>query len=308
MSHDETSTSFLFSINQKVLRIGSGNIPGGIMKRLSVIGSIVLAGIVLISFQNCSQSEYASDLSSEVSRATASTTEELRTAVEDINSGKAGRISPVIRVCPMISCAAPPEGCRYVHDSIKETSKSACNSSCGRLVCDRQPPIDEILPIDEVGDASENNPIGIKQCQIAIRCAAPEPNCQLVNQEYDKNGCQVSCGQQVCPRLPPIEEPPISEIAPIQCPMIMCAQEEGCAYAGQPTVDKNGCAMDCGQRVCDSRISRPIGKIKACPAIAIACLDVMPGPGCHFDYSSAKDQNGCVVGCPSIVCTGNDSM
>lgn len=210
---------------------------GGIMKKLSIVSIFVFVSIALVAFQNCSEGQFET-LSS-------SSTEELETTVEDINSGKVVRDSKFIRVCPMVMCAAPPENCRYVHDSDENNiKKSFCSHGCGRLVCDRQPPIIE-------------------------------------------------------PPIEPINPPGVTP--PVSCPMIACAHEEGCKFAGSPTLDKNECPIDCGQRVCDTRLVRK-PPYKVCPAIAIACLDYLPGPNCTLDHTKTRDENGCVIRCPTPVC------
>lgn len=253
------------------------------MKRLTLIGFIAMSTIAMLAFQNCSQTQYESS-------------SELEAAVSDINAGKPANENDFIRICPMVMCAAPPLGCRYEQDAStnQNNQKSFCSSSCGRLVCDRLPPIEELPPIDE--------PI---QCEVAVRCQAPAEGCRMEGVEFDRRGCQIGCGHQVCPRLPPIEEQPVEPTFPIgvkppvACPMIMCAQEEGCRLAGQPTLDKNGCATDCGVQVCDTRIRPPV---KKCHAMGIACLDVMPGPNCTVDDSKTTDENGCPVACPVYKC------
>ena len=142
-----------------------------------------------------------------------------------------------------------------------------------------------------------------------VMCAAPPVNCRYVHDPVDSSTeesiCSHNCGRLVCDPLPPIVEPPIAPPVgvkpPVRCPMIACAYEEGCKFAGQPTLNRNGCPIDCGKRVCDTRrIRRP--PFAACPAIAIACLDNLPGPNCRLDYSKTRDENGCVVRCPDPVC------
>ncbi len=266
---------------------------------------MVLGVVLMISFQNCSQSgfESASELT------TGTTTQDKADQQFDVGSrirnvnelGLGGAIA-----CPMVMCAAPPDNCHYEQDATTDVFSGKdrrCNTSCGRLVCGS--PGKRICPM--------------------IRCAAPPEGCKYAEKtsKEDPNACP-ECGVIVCkelpPRLPPIEEvPPIDEIPPIDepvsCPLYKCiAPPEGCHVAAITKKDENGCNIGCGAVVCPKDDTTeinptnvlPFKRLKdpiICPMYMCAAPPVsVNGQRCEYSGSPAVDKDGCAIGCGILAC------
>lgn len=257
------------------------------MKKLYLLSAI--AGLVLlVTFQNCSQKNF--EAGSEVSSSVSITDKTLQLAVPG------SRISDVQEQssdgpiqCPMVMCANPPANCHYEADVTTNNVKDAnhCSTGCGRLVCDVEKKIcpaircqapevgchyaetnakkDEvdcnvgcgeiICPYPPIKDPPPLEPPVV--CPL-YKCVAPPEGCHLASiTKKDENGCNIGCGEVVCPAddLNPIL--PIKRIKPVICPMYMCVappQIEGqqCEYAsGSQSVDKDGCQVGCGIVSCE---------------------------------------------------------
>lgn len=260
---------------------------------------MVLGFVLLISFQNCSQSGFqsASELASvAATQDKAEQQFDVGTRVRNVSElGLGGAIA-----CPMVMCAAPPVNCHYEQDAetnVFDNKDRRCSASCGRLVCDS--PGKRICPM--------------------IRCAAPSEGCKYAEKtaKGDPNACP-SCGDIVCkevpPRLPPIKEvPPIDE--PVSCPLYKCiAPPEGCHHAAITKKDENGCNIGCGAVVCPRDdateinptnvlpIKRPKDPI-ICPMYMCAAPPVsVNGQSCEYSGSPAVDKDGCAIGCGIVAC------
>lgn len=206
--------------------------------------------ILMLSFQNCSQGNFESSSSSNTQASTNKAISD-----EQIQNFLA---RDRVEICPAIACAAPPENCHYEQDSSTNGGiRSRCISSCGRLVCDRQPPIGVVPP-----KASIICPM--------IACSAVPTGCKRVaaaTTVRDTNGCDLNCGEIKCdeastePVINPVDgnndqsDDSVQQIGigtkPRICPMVMCAAPpEGCFY--RPTsrlVGTNECP-GCGELIC----------------------------------------------------------
>jgi hypothetical protein len=257
---------------------------------------MLLGFVLLVSFQNCSQSNFesAGDSASQATLADKTEQFDIGSRVRDIQELGA----PI--ACPMVMCAAPPENCHYEQDSDQKVfgdrRDRRCGASCGRLVCNEKP---EICP--------------------AIRCQAPPEGCRYVenSEKKDSRGCNISCGDIVCedrpPKLPPIIEPPEVPSEPIICPMYMCAAPpDGCHLAANNKKDENGCNIGCGDVVCPLSDATeinptnvlPIKREKPiiCPMYMCAAPPSIQGQRCEYSGIPGVDKNGCAIGCGVVAC------
>ncbi len=254
---------------------------------------LILGVVLLISYQNCSKTAFQSTVDSQSEITDTSKNEQpLDVGTRVPNTGKLGENAIV---CPMIMCAAPPENCHYEQDITTDVSTQRdhrCSSSCGRLVCDSEEK--EICPMikcqappegckyadkTEKGDPNTCPSCGNIVCEQAppseevppikepiscplYKCVAPPEGCHLAAiTKKDENGCNIGCGEVVCPgdateinptNIIPIKKPK----EPIICPMYMCAappnsiKDQSCEYSGSPAVDKDGCPIGCGIVAC----------------------------------------------------------
>lgn len=162
---------------------------------------------------------------------------------------------PAPIACPMIACLEP-EGtnCRQVTPPSEDAN--GCQIDCGQWKCDENPgPITPPLPPTPPGPPVCKPP---KACP-AIACAPLEEGCHYIGRpEFDKNGCVVSCGAKIC-KVPPPQPPVNPPGGPIACPMIgfICPEEPGCYWDPRGSVNKNGCQIGCGTKICkDGKKSR----------------------------------------------------
>lgn len=223
------------------------------MKKSFILPAIT-GFILLIAFQNCSQGNFESAGTAQIVAPT-----KIVFSDDQIQNFLT---RDRIEICPSILCAAPPENCRYEKETASELAgtKNRCPASCGKLVCDRQPPIIEDPPTEPI------------LCPM-IACSPVPDGCQrvaAVATVKDSKGCDLNCGEIKCEGEPQEvfigPKPPIDEIdnsgnepkevaigvkPPIMCPMIMCAAPpKGCFY--RPTSrrsDRNECP-GCGELIC----------------------------------------------------------
>ena len=208
-----------------------------------------IGALLILSFQNCSKGNFESSISS-------SPQASVNKAISD------EQVQDFLKrdraeICPAIMCAAPPAFCHYEQEKTTNGDlKSRCFASrCGRLVCDRQPPIKDDPPKEPV------------ICPM-IACSAVPSGCKRIaaaTSVKDTNGCDLNCGAIKCDQastepVNPVEENNSDIEQPIQigigakpriCPMVMCAAPpEGCFY--RPTsrlVGSNQCP-GCGELIC----------------------------------------------------------
>ena len=93
------------------------------------------------------------------------------------------------RLCPEQAQCIGRYGCRYIHSYY---DSRGCLLTCGELVCENDNPFARFQSSKSV--AYERDP---RRGCIEIFCTTKE-GCVRVGQEFDANGCQVSCGQFVC--------------------------------------------------------------------------------------------------------------
>ena len=269
---------------------------------------MLLGFVLLVSFQNCSQSSLlsASDLALQEAAVDKATQFDIGTRVRDVNELGVGEGI----ACPMIMCAAPPVNCHYEQDAETHALLGGnngdhrdrrCGSSCGRLVCDKPGGI--ICP--------------------AIHCQAPAEGCRYSNssEKKDVHGCNVTCGTIVCeerpPKLPPITEPPV-ELPPNDgikvCPLYKCvAPAQGCHLKDNNKKDENGCNIGCGEIVCSGDDATEINPINVlpivkrkkpiiCPLYTCAAPSSIKGRNCEYSGVPAVDKDGCQIGCGIVAC------
>ncbi len=261
------------------------------MKQVYIL-PMILGVVLVLSYQNCSQTAFKSVSEQPLEKAnTANTEQQLDVGARVPNSSDLG--SQAI-VCPMIMCAAPPENCHYEQDATTDvfTGKDRrCSASCCRLVCDS--PEKTICPM--------------------IRCEAPAEGCRYADktEKGDPNACP-SCGEIVCGEVPPKVDPPVED--PVSCPLYKCvAPPEGCHLAAITKKDENGCNIGCGDVVCPGDGTEvnptnviPIKKHKEpiiCPMYMCAAPPVsIKGQSCEYTGVPAVDKDGCAIGCGIVAC------
>lgn len=204
-----------------------------------------IAGFVLIlTFQNCAPSKYEAG-SSETSPSTSQRMTYSDLIRQRILDGRAF-------ICPMVMCAAPPEGCGY---SAQTNAKDAngCNVDCGDLVCEQNN-----YPVESADSAL----IDAQVCP-QIRCAAAPKGCAYLQRTKSANGCP-TCGDLVCnketdlpidlPQLIP-EEILLRNRTGKVCPIIgyVCPlPTANCRYDTLlRSTDMNDCQVGCRRLICD---------------------------------------------------------
>ncbi len=264
------------------------------MKKIYLVLPILLVALV-ISFQNCSKSNFESgeDVLQSSNLESSSKTESLGARVLAAEELRA----PI--QCPMTMCEAPPENCHYEQDVKTDLSKTEdhsqppCSGGCGRLVCDKP---------------------DIKICP-SIMCAAPPVGCHYDAKTSvgEASKCATSCGELVC-NGDPVDLPPVDPNEPVSCPLYKCqAPPEGCHLDDVNKKDENGCNIGCGDVVCpggDATEINPTNVLPIKPIKPIICpMYMCSAPpqivGQHCEYSAgpqAKDKDGCPIGCGIVSC------
>lgn len=210
---------------------------------------IILGTALTLSFQNCSQGNFeSSSTDNEQSQNTKVISDQ---QIQDfLNRDR-------IEICPTVMCAAPPEGCRYEQESTTNlANRSRCNLGCGRLVCDRQPPVGIVPPKEPV------------ICPM-IACSPVPEGCSRVavpTTVRDTNGCDLNCGEVKCDDRSTEPVNPIDEVStdsgasdsaqlaankPRICPMVSCAAPpEGCFYRPTSRISGSNSCPGCGELIC----------------------------------------------------------
>ncbi len=271
------------------------------MKKIYLALPILVVALV-VSFQNCSKSNFESggDLSQSSSLESSTKTDSIGARVLVAEELRA----PI--QCPMIMCAAPPDNCHYEQD-VKtdqtdngDRSQRFCGGGCGRLVCDKP---------------------DIKICP-AIMCAAPPIGCHYAAKTSagEANKCATSCGELICKGGGPVELPPVDPNEPVSCPLYKCqAPPEGCHLDGINKKDENGCNIGCGNVVCPGGDATeinptnviPIKPVKPviCPMYMCAAPPQIVGKRCEYSSGpQALDKDGCPIGCGIVSCDTAESM
>ena len=168
--------------------------------------------------------------------------------------------------CPMPSCAAPADICRF--DEMPPLDDQGCPQGCGTIVCK----------------------LGAAVCP-ELNCAAPPQNCSYDGKApIDSNGCATGCGNLVCESI---------RTTDFKCPALNCPKPpENCSYDTSGGYDDNGCPAGCGQLKCRHVNTKSV----QCPRVTQCAA---PPDGCFYAGEPARDENGCVVGCGSLHCKKN---
>lgn len=172
--------------------------------------------------------------------------------------------NPVPPECPIQSCGPLPETCRYEH--MPPLDDKGCPQGCGTIVC--QPQLEACAP---------------------LKCTAPPQNCEYKSElaRDPVSGCAVGCGDLTCDTI---------STKVIQCATeVKCAKlPENCSYKGA-TYAADGCKTNCGEVEC----RRVDEKLASCAAPPICSK--LP-QGCYYAGEAETNEQGCVVGCRSMVC------